>query len=148
MDFKEIYESCEPKVFRFILSLTHNMDLAEEITAEAFYQAFLHINQFDGRCEVSTWICQIGKNLYYKEMNRQKKFNNQHAEENVSDNTNIFTAFENKQTAIEMHKILKTLSSSYKEVFTLHIFAELTFKEIAVIYGKSESWAKMTFYRA
>lgn len=149
VDFKEIYESCEPKVYRFLLSLCHNADLAEELTEETFYQAFLHISKFEGRCEISTWLCQIAKNLYYKEMNRQKRFDNQQTYYDISDSDeNLFNSLENRQKTIEIHKILKTMNNSYREVFTLHIFAELTFKEIAQIYDKSESWAKMTFYRA
>lgn len=149
MEFKEIYESCEPKVYCFLLSLCRNESLAEELTEETFYQAFLHINQFEGRCEISTWLCQIGKNLYYKEMKRQNRFNSQPITDDISkSNENLFNSMENRQKTIEIHRILKTMSNDYREVFTLHIFAELTFKEIAQVYDKSESWAKMTFYRA
>lgn len=149
MEFKEIYESCEPKVYRFLLSLCRDENLAEELTEETFYQAFLHINRFEGRCEIRTWLCQIGKNLYYKEMKRQNRFSHQQITDDISEsNENPFHSIENRQKAIEIHRILRTMSDDYREVFTLHIFAELTFKEIAQIYDKSESWAKMTFYRA
>ncbi|MGN0266817.1 MAG: RNA polymerase sigma factor, partial [Lachnospiraceae bacterium] len=47
-----------------------------------------------------------------------------------------------------LHKHLHNLTEPYKEVFTLKVFGELKFKEIASIFGKSESWAKMTYYRA
>ena len=149
MDFKEIYENCEPKVYRFLLGLSQNADLAEELTEETFYRAFLHINKFEGKCEITTWLCQIAKNLYYKEMKRRKRFNNEQPGENMPNlQENPFVSLENKQKAIEIHKILRTMNENYKEVFTLHIFAELTFQEIAQIYDKSESWAKITFYRA
>ncbi|MDE6111082.1 MAG: RNA polymerase sigma factor, partial [Eubacterium sp.] len=149
VDFTEVYQNSEKKVYRFLLGLSQNESLAEELTEETFYQAFLHINQFEGRSSMDTWLCQIAKNLYFKEMKRRKRFDDKEIDTNLSDSgENLFLLLEEKQKTIEIHRILKTLNNTYKEVFTLHIFAELTFKEIAEIYDKSESWAKMSFYRA
>ena len=44
--------------------------------------------------------------------------------------------------------ILHTLEEPYKEVFWMRTFGELSFKEIGEIHGKTESWARVTFYRA
>ena len=149
MDFADVYQNSEKKVYRFLLGLSQNESLAEELTEETFYQAFLHINQFEGRSSMDTWLCQIAKNLYFKEMKRRKRFDDKEIDTDLSDSgENLFLLLEEKQKTIEIHRILRTLNTSYKEVFTLHIFAELTFKEIAEIYDKSESWAKMSFYRA
>lgn len=63
--FSQLYEQYAVQVYRFLLALTGEPGLAEELTQETFYQAFLHINQFESRCSVSTWLCQIGKNGYY-----------------------------------------------------------------------------------
>lgn len=49
---------------------------------------------------------------------------------------------------MQIHRLLHTMSEPYREVFSLHVFGELTFREIAEVFEKSESWAKMTFYRA
>ena len=40
------------------------------------------------------------------------------------------------------------MKDAYKEVFTLRVFGELSFEKIAVIFGKSSSWARVVFYRA
>lgn len=149
VDFGEVYKNSEKKVYRFLLGISQNESLAEELTEETFYQAFLHINQFEGRSSIDTWLCQIAKNLYFKEMKRHKRFDDKEIDTTLSDSgENLFLLLEDKQKTIEIHKVLRTLNNTYKEVFTLHIFAELTFKEIAEIYDKSESWAKMSFYRA
>jgi len=49
---------------------------------------------------------------------------------------------------MKIHKILHQMENPYKEVFTLRIFGELLFKQISEIFGKSESWARVTFHRA
>ena len=71
--FQEVYEEYARPVYRFLLSLTGNEDLAEELLSETFYQAFKHIDRFEGRCNLYTWLCQIAKNLWYDECRKNKK---------------------------------------------------------------------------
>jgi len=68
--------------------------------------------------------------------------------ENTVADTDFFESFANKEQALQIHRHLHALKEPYREVFTLRVFGELSFKEIADICGKSESWAKVTFYRA
>ena len=72
--FQNIYEEYAQPVYRFLLSLTGNDDLAEELLSETFYQAFRHIDKFEGRCNLYTWLCQIGKNAWIKECRRNKRY--------------------------------------------------------------------------
>lgn len=50
--------------------------------------------------------------------------------------------------ALSAHQALHRLPEPYREVFTLKTFCELSSKEIAALFGKSESWARVTAYRA
>lgn len=146
--FKDLYNTYANQVYRFMLSLSGDPYTAEDLTQETFYKAFLHIDRFDGKSSLYTWLCQIGKNAYINKC-KKDKFINYNAD---------LTAMEQKEDFIDdlitkeqvsaIHKVLDTLPEPYKEVFTLKIFAELKYKEIADQFGKSESWAKVTFYRA
>lgn len=40
------------------------------------------------------------------------------------------------------------MNEPYKEVFQLRVFGELPFAQIATIFGKSETWARVTYHRA
>ena len=53
-----------------------------------------------------------------------------------------------RSQAMEIHKVLHRLSEPYKEVFSLRIFGELNFREIGMLFGESENWARVTYYRA
>lgn len=53
-----------------------------------------------------------------------------------------------KETAFEIHKVLHQLSEPYKEVFWMRTFGELSFAEIGNLFGKTESWARVTYHRA
>lgn len=146
-EFSDIYQSSVQKVYRFLLGLTRDAVLAEELTQETFYQAYLHIGQFEGRCEIDTWLCQIAKNAYYREAKRLGRLAPQEMAENPCGADDL-KKLETREQAMILHRLLHTMKEPYKEVFSLRVFGELTFKEIADVFGKSESWAKMTFYRA
>ena len=137
-EFDVIFKEFTPLVYHFLLSLCGNESLAEELTSETFYQAYLHIGQFRGDCKIETWLCQIAKNALIKEQKRRSRF--------ASPDT--LESFANKEQALQIHRHLHALKEPYREVFMLRVFGDLGFKEIADICGKSESWAKVTFYRA
>ena len=56
--------------------------------------------------------------------------------------------FSDKETAFQVHKVLHRLAEPYKEVFSLRVFGELSFTTISSLFGKSESWARVTYHRA
>ena len=147
-EFESIFKEFTPVVFRFLLSLCVDESLAEELTSETFYQAYLHIGQFRGDCKIETWLCQIAKNALYKERKRQGRLAQGNCPENLEAQSSLFDSVANKEQVLQIHKHLHLLKEPYREVFMLRVFGELSFKEIADVCGKSESWAKVTFYRA
>lgn len=54
----------------------------------------------------------------------------------------------NSETSTKIHQILHDLDEPYKEVFTLRVFAELSFKKIGELFGKTDNWTCVTFHRA
>ena len=53
-----------------------------------------------------------------------------------------------KEDTLKIHKILHRLKEPYKEVFSLRVFGELSFKQIGDIFGKTENWACVTYHRS
>ena len=147
-DFQEVYNLYFRDVYRYALSLCRNESVAEEITQETFFKALAKLDCFDGRCKVSVWLCQIAKNTYISMCRRNKHLeNNSHAELTPS-NGNIEEIIFDKETAFAIHKVLHTLEEPYKEVFSLRTFGELSFKQIAELFEKTETWARVTYHRA
>lgn len=148
--FQQIYEEQAQPVYRFLLSLTGKDDLAEELLSETFYQAFRHIDQFEGRCSLYTWLCQIGKNAWIKECRR----NNRYREISLDDlsipdeSPTPEEQIINKELYCKVLKALQNLPDTYRDVFILHTLGEVKLKEIASIYSKTESWARVTYFRA
>ena len=75
-DIEKIYKENFETVNKYLFCLTKNWDLAEELTEETFYRAVEKIGKFKGESKISTWLCQIAKNLYYDVLRKNKKIVN------------------------------------------------------------------------
>lgn len=146
-EFDKIYTEYFLEVYKFVISLCQNPELAEEITQETFFKAIKNIERFQGDCKFNTWLCKIAKNTFYsyaKKHNRQVDF----SFDVIISDENIEKQFVDKETAYAIHKVLHKLKEPHKEVFWLRIFGELSFAQIGAIFDKTESWARVTYYRA
>ena len=66
----------------------------------------------------------------------------------ISSEVDIEQAVSDSDMAFRIHLVLHKLEEPYKEVFQLRVFGELSFSQIATIFGKTESWARVTYHRA
>ena len=146
-DFDRIYTDYFSEVYKFVLSLCHNPTVAEEITQEAFFKALKNINKFKGDCNINTWLCVIAKNTYYSYCNK-RKVQADYLPDSIASGEDIEDRFADRESAYAIHKVLHKLKEPYKEVFWLRTFGELSFAQIASLFSKTESWARVTYYRA
>ena len=145
----EIYRQYARNVYKYLLSLTRDADLAEELTQETFYQAIRSSTRYDGSTKITTWLCGIAKNVLFTWRRKHKET------EPLTDaeqNTNLITESSEETALQSMEKIglirrLHGLPEPYREVMYLRAFGGLSFKEIAEVSGKTENWARVTFYR-
>ncbi len=146
-NIEEVYKEYFDIVNRYLLCLTHNADLSEELTQETFFRAVKNINKFKGNCKISVWLCQIAKNLWLDEIHKNKKIDNQDVLDILEDNQNLEENIIDKTEKLELYNKIKKLDSQTKEVIYLRITGDLTFKEIGTILNKTENWARVTYYR-
>ena len=62
---EEIYKEYSKIVYTYLLSLTCNSELAEELMQETFYSAIKNINKFRNESSMKTWLCKIAKNKWF-----------------------------------------------------------------------------------
>ena len=148
VDFEKVYSEYYDTVFRYILYLCKDKYLAEDITQEAFFKAFKKIDSFKGECKLSVWLCQIAKNTLYSEIKKRNKEVTDVSLDTVPYDDTIYQDLLKKEDAVEIHKVLHNLNEPFKEVFWMRTFGELSFSEIAKLFGKTDSWARVTYYRA
>ena len=144
-DFSKVYDQYFRDVYKYALALSKNASMAEEITQETFFKALKSIDKFDGRCKLYVWLCQIAKNTYISHCRKQNRASLEaEGAREVTLEEHLLT----KESAFEIHKVLHRLPEPYKEVFSLRVFGELPFSQIGELFGKTESWARVTYHRA
>ncbi len=149
-DFDIIYRKYAPTIRKYVISLGADEILSEDITADVFVKAIKNIDSFDGSCKMLTWLCAIAKNTYINSAKR--KDNNNTALDAtldycVADKFSPENIAEQKERKLVLHRAIMKLEYPYRDVVYQRSFAELSFREIGDIMGKSENWARVTFYR-
>lgn len=137
-------------VYRYALSLCQNEAEAQDLTQETFYKAMQASLTFEGKSSLYTWLCTIAKNLW---INKCKKANREVLHDEME--TDILSMGKPlEQMILEqnfskyVHVVLHSMEEPYKEVFSLRVFGELPFADIAELFSKTEGWARVTYYRA
>lgn len=148
--FEQVYIQYHKVVYAYLLSLCHSEELAADLAQETFYKALRGIGRFQGECALNVWLCSIAKHAltdYYRRHRREAP-----PPEQVPDAPDADPLpgekLEGRQTALTLHKALHALPEPYREVFWLRAYGELTFAEIGALHGKTETWARVTYYRA
>lgn len=147
-EFEKLLGENREFIFKYLMKMTRDVSLSEELTQETFFRAYMNYASLRNKEKASAWLCQIAKNTYFAWYNEQKKKVSIDTLEAVSDNENIEDAFVQKELSQKALLCLHELEEPYKEVFMLSVFGGFSLKDISSLFGKSESWARVTFYRA
>lgn len=153
-NIEKIYKEHMKTVYNYIFCLCNNKSLAEEVTQEAFYRAMKGIKKFRGDCKIQVWLCQIAKHELFKEQKRKRKIVlvSMNAEvgniiDNIKSDVNIEEEIIEREERAELYKQIQKLEGPTRELVFLRLTTELTFKDIAQILGKTETWTRVEFYR-
>ncbi|WP_291237299.1 RNA polymerase sigma factor [Frisingicoccus sp.] len=142
-DYQEIYSLYFQDVYKYVSALSRDPSLAEEITQEAFFKALKSLDSFQGQCKLYVWLCQIAKNTYLSYLKKHKE-----PEKEETLTSSLEDMMLDKESAFLIHQALHNLPEPYKEVFSLRVLGELSFRQIGLLFGKTENWARVTYHRA
>ena len=150
IDFDVLYKNHAQEVYNFLLRLCGDANLAEDILQDTFLKAMEKVDKFDNRCKVTSWLCQIAKNTYFDYLRKKQKYNYTSLQEYNSHmkSPSPEEKLLDSEEAKEIRKMVHQLPEPYKEVFLLRVYAELPFKEIGHIFGKTEVWGRVTYMRS
>ncbi len=147
-EFEKLFNENRELIFKYLMKMTQDTSLSDELTQETFFRAYMNYASLRNKEKASVWLCQIAKNTYFAWYNEHKKKDTFDYLETESDGKSIEEAFIQKELSQKALVCLHELEESYKEVFMLSVFGGFSLKDISLIFGKSESWARVTFYRA
>jgi len=145
------YKKHSKQIYCFLMNLVHDPKLAEELTQETFYQAMKSIKNFRGECKPSVWLCQIAKHVWYHYLEKKKRQEFLNIDEIKTETClcgNVEDEMIRRQEKVYLYKKIQLLNEIMRNVIYLRLVSDLSFLEIGEIMGKSETWARVTYYRA
>lgn len=148
-NIEEIYKEYSTSVYKYLFCLTHNKEIAEDLTQETFAIAVKDIKKFRGECKLSVWLCQIAKHLWFKELKKKKaNISFEEINENVLYDDTLEDNYFTNEEKLKLFKDMQKLDEKSREVMYLRIMGNLSYDEIGEILGKTSNWSRVTFYRA
>ena len=142
---EQLYRDYYGLVYGFLLSLSGDRHLSEELAGETFHRAIRHFSRYDGSCKLSTWLCTIARNLFVSEHRRRKR--QAPLEEALSlQLPSVEEAVIDRDTAERILALARQLPEEKRQVFLLRVWGH-SFRESGEALGKSETWARVTFFR-
>ena len=145
-DFGDVYGKYWDLVYGFLFRLCQNEHFAEELAQETFFRAMRAWDSFRGDSSVSTWLCAIAKRLYYSSLRRSPVLPIDEVPTEATPDIAEHLLEGDRQMIVQ--RILHQLPEPYREVFTLRTLCDLSHGQIGELFGKSDNWARVTYYRA
>ncbi len=147
-DFEQIYRTYLTDVYRYIRRLSGSEQIAEEIASETFLKAMDALKHFRGDCDIRVWLCQIAKNLYFSQLRQEKQQTTYCELPELPGDPSPEEGLVRQADVLQIRRILHSIPEPYKEVFMWRVYAQLSFRQIGTLYGKTENWACVTYHRA
>ncbi len=147
-DIERAYTQHAREVYRYLLSLSHNADLAEELTQETFFRAMRTMKHYDGTCKLSVWLCQIAKHLWYQWLAKHSRQKQVELTEEIPGRDSPESLIMERMDKWALYQAIHALPEPMREVVHMRLTGEFSFREMGEILGKNENWARTTFYRA
>ena len=146
--FDQIYQTYFDPVYRYVLSLSRDPHVAEEITQEAFFKALRSLDQFRGDSSLKSWLCTIARNLLFSDQRKKKAQPIDEVTALPDPAMGPEESIMRQDESMRIHRLLHRLDEPYREIFTLRTLGQLSFRDIGDLFGKSENWACVVYHRA
>ena len=148
-DFGLLYDAYVRQIYDFFYFRTFHKPTAEDLTSLTFFKALEKIPSFNSsRGAFRSWLYQIAKHTLIDYFRKNKPALDLDLVENVAGKHNVENEVAARLELAKVVELLKQLSLQQREIVTLRLWDDLSFKEIAEITQKSEAACKMTFGRA
>ena len=151
-----LIERYQHRLLRYLVFLTGNRELAEDIFQETWIRVMERGTQYNGRSKFDTWLFAIARHLVIDWSRKktttslealQEQFGNEHAFDVPFSGPSPFDAVTTRENRESVQAALSTLDSLHREVLVLRFHEELSLDEIATVTGAPLSTVKSRLYR-
>jgi RNA polymerase sigma-70 factor (ECF subfamily) len=152
--FRLIFERYSRPVISFLYDLVSNRELAEELTQETFVRAYRNLPTMREETKLSTWLFGIARNVAREALRtRARDDRNVGLEDDdvqsLSDGGPVpVERLLGKELNEVIRRSLAALDEDKRLVFTLKVFQQCSYEEMAEITGFSIAKLKTDLHRA
>lgn len=140
-------------IYNLAYRMTNNLHDAEDLAQETFIRAYQNLSRYDKNRIFFTWLYTIGINLIRNHLKKNDRRSEPLTDVHIasaSREREKQTTEENipaEEKMLQLEKSLQKLPVDLREAIVLKYYQELTFEEVSVITGDSQSAVKMRVYR-
>lgn len=141
-NIKKLYESYRQSIFLFVLGITKNYDLSEDITEEVFMRVIKYHKTYNMLKNPKTWLFTIAKNTAYTflKKNNELLYENEELEKILNQHNKI-----KNEDSLVVEEYLSYLNDDERSIVILHIFGGLNCLEISKILNISHSQVRSKY---
>lgn len=125
---QELYAQNADRVYRLLLRMAGNADDAFELSQDAFVRVFSHLDRFDARSRLATWVYQIALNEGRQYLRRRKLQRVKLAE---IDATDTAAGNDTADIRLDVTEALGQLPEEERTLLILRYYEQLSYEEIA-----------------
>lgn len=151
MKFAAAYEQSRDAVYGYLVYMTRDTELAEDLSQEVFLRMFLHLGKFRGESSVRTWALSIARNVFLSYAKRRRPVLLEEQDWEPAPDLNSNQPEEEmlrKEQAEKVRNCLMCLGEQERTVLLLRDFEELSYEEIGKVMGLTAEVVKSRIYRA
>jgi RNA polymerase sigma-70 factor, ECF subfamily len=155
--FRHLVDAHSAALFRVCARITGDKALAEDAVQEAFFNAYRHLREFDGRSAFSTWLHRIAVNAALGEMRKRHRVEAALPEDDEATDV-LASALEgppapdreavSAEIGRDIATQLKRMSAIERTAFVLRHHEGQSIEEISEALSLSESASKQAIFRA
>ncbi len=145
-----LYARHNVRVYRFIVRLTGNVSLAEDLVSEVFLDVWRQAEGFESKSQVSTWLLAIAR---YKALSALRRRTDERLDDRMA--ATIADTADDPETVMHtkdrnaiVQKCLTRLSPAHREVIDLVYYHEKSVDEVARIVGVPAATVKTRMFYA
>lgn len=143
---ENLYLEYKKDVFNYLLSLTHDPTLSEDLLSETFIKAIYSIGGFKGNSSIKTWLFGIARNLWLQNLRKYRVTLEYSDLLEVYVTDNIFENFYTKQIYERVDELLKAKDIQVQKIVKMRVEG-ISYSEISDILGISENSARVIDFR-
>lgn len=147
-DFDVIYRLYFQDIYYFLLSLSKNKQVAEDLTSQTFFRALRNSKKIDDSKNLKAYLSSIAKNLFIDYVRSNKLIEPIYEKDFEDLSQSVEQILIQNENISEVQRAILHLDEPAQTIVRLRNYEEYSFDQIGAYFSKSSNWARVNYFRA